>query len=275
MASASTPNLRGPRAPQTVIDLTDDTPPFVHSSRPPQDTSHPTSQPNLPRRFSADVIDVDAIPDPPAQNAGQSTSASPDVEVTFSRSRAPRPHHPTNVARPAQPIEPEPIGDTFGRPRGPGNAFAVGRRRAPGGIPRELQDMLLSRHDAIEARFNEANFRGNNRTAGNHGPRFHLNGGHLNEALRIVGAGPANIENFVPPAIDYNLVALHNDGASAPAPAPPTYQSPPPAREGFTRSPAEDDVIVCPNCDDELGVGESDEKRSVWYTADPVLYIAA
>jgi hypothetical protein len=44
----------------------------------------------------------------------------------------------------------------------------------------------------------------------------------------------------------------------------PTYEEPPPAREGFTRSAEEGDVVVCPNCDGELGVGDTDEKRQVW-----------
>ncbi|KAL8852353.1 MAG: hypothetical protein Q9221_002737 [Calogaya cf. arnoldii] len=47
-------------------------------------------------------------------------------------------------------------------------------------------------------------------------------------------------------------------------PAPPTYDAPPPAREGFTRSPKEDDVLLCPNCEEELGTGKDDKKRQVW-----------
>ena len=45
---------------------------------------------------------------------------------------------------------------------------------------------------------------------------------------------------------------------------PPTYQAPPPPRPGYTRSPNEDIVAVCANCDDELGVGEDDLKKQVW-----------
>jgi hypothetical protein len=32
----------------------------------------------------------------------------------------------------------------------------------------------------------------------------------------------------------------------------PDHVPPPPAQEGFTRSPTEDDVVVCPSCDEEL-----------------------
>lgn len=38
---------------------------------------------------------------------------------------------------------------------------------------------------------------------------------------------------------------------------------PPPAREGFTRSPKEDDVVVCPACDGELMVGPEEQDTSV------------
>ncbi|KAL8801395.1 MAG: hypothetical protein Q9182_004509 [Xanthomendoza sp. 2 TL-2023] len=48
-----------------------------------------------------------------------------------------------------------------------------------------------------------------------------------------------------------------------PQPAPPTYDAPSPARQGFTRSPKEEDVLVCPNCEDELGTGKDDIKRQV------------
>lgn len=46
-------------------------------------------------------------------------------------------------------------------------------------------------------------------------------------------------------------------------PQRPTYQAPPAAPEGFTRSPGEDDRLVCPNCDHELVQGEELEKQ-VW-----------
>lgn len=45
---------------------------------------------------------------------------------------------------------------------------------------------------------------------------------------------------------------------------PPTYEKPPPAREGFTRDITGEDMLVCLNCEDELGVGDNDVKRQVW-----------
>lgn len=39
-----------------------------------------------------------------------------------------------------------------------------------------------------------------------------------------------------------------------PEPRKEDFVPPPPAREGFTRSPKEDDIVVCPACDEELMV---------------------
>lgn len=64
-----------------------------------------------------------------------------------------------------------------------------------------------------------------------------------------------------------------------PPPPPPTYDPPPKPRSGYSRSPKEDDVLICPNCEDELGVGKDDIKKQVWvakkcghvsHTAKPV-----
>ena len=63
-----------------------------------------------------------------------------------------------------------------------------------------------------------------------------------------------------------NMRGFNLDNPSRPVPQPrlPTYEPPPPAREGFTRDLNEDDELICPKCDDELGVGDNDTKRQVW-----------
>lgn len=44
----------------------------------------------------------------------------------------------------------------------------------------------------------------------------------------------------------------------------PTVKSLPPPPEGWTRSPKDKEVLVCPNCDDELGVGDEEVRRQIW-----------
>ena len=84
--------------------------------------------------------------------------------------------------------------------------------------------------------------------------------------------------HFQQPNLNYTIPA-HLDGLTAgpavPPPAtsaaasvvvpPPTVHALPPVRQGFTRSPTDDQTIVCPNCGDELGTGETDEQRQVWF----------
>lgn len=47
-------------------------------------------------------------------------------------------------------------------------------------------------------------------------------------------------------------------------PPPPTYDPPSPPRAGYTRDPREQDILVCPNCEEELGVGKDEIKKQVW-----------
>ncbi|KAI4148130.1 MAG: hypothetical protein LQ340_005228, partial [Diploschistes diacapsis] len=71
--------------------------------------------------------------------------------------------------------------------------------------------------------------------------------------------------NFNHPDLNFETVAFDLGGNDQPpaAPARPIYTAPSPPVEGFTRSPAEDDVVICPNCDCELGQGD-ELKRQLW-----------
>ena len=69
---------------------------------------------------------------------------------------------------------------------------------------------------------------------------------------------PAHL-NYLAPAFD-----LEQPARRQPQPRVPTYEPPAAAQEGYTRTPKEDDVLVCPNCDDELGLGDDEVKRQVW-----------
>ncbi|KAH8722467.1 hypothetical protein GQ44DRAFT_658421 [Phaeosphaeriaceae sp. PMI808] len=69
-----------------------------------------------------------------------------------------------------------------------------------------------------------------------------------------------------PGFMDFELVGfdMGMEPTRPQAPPPPTYQAPPKAPEGFTRSPQEDDTLLCPNCEQELCLGEDEVKRQVW-----------
>ncbi|KAG8631903.1 hypothetical protein KVT40_001043 [Elsinoe batatas] len=83
------------------------------------------------------------------------------------------------------------------------------------------------------------------------------------------GSNPSRTvtQGFVPPGMmDYNAAAFDIGLNDPPRAQAQPFVVPPPkkAADGFTRSPAEDEVVVCPNCGDELALGNTDEKRSVW-----------
>ena len=236
-----------PRRSQTVIDLTADEP-----SVPARRTTEPSS------RSRVDIIDVDAIPE-------RHEPTSPEVEFTFSRQVHPSLNH-RRPPRPAHPIEPSLQRGTFGVDAANLRNLSAARfppasdsnhrymsRAIWAGTFSFLQRLPLARsqapqvnferHDEMERRFGYS--------APRRGPS---------------GTGPVDdLEGFIPPSmLPYDAVALHEESRSPP-PSPPTYSAPKEARAGFTRSPQEDDTILCPNCGDELGVGDTAEKRSVWF----------
>ncbi|KAF1921637.1 hypothetical protein BDU57DRAFT_467321 [Ampelomyces quisqualis] len=70
-----------------------------------------------------------------------------------------------------------------------------------------------------------------------------------------------------PGMLDFDLVGFDMGMGPTRPPAPPpapAYRAPPPAPDGLTRSPEEEGPLICPNCEEELCVGEDEVKRQVW-----------
>jgi hypothetical protein len=72
---------------------------------------------------------------------------------------------------------------------------------------------------------------------------------------------------FMPPDLNFGAtgfnLGLGDSDHEQPA-RPPTYDAPAKAPAGFTRSPQEEERLICPNCSDELCCGDSDIKKQVW-----------
>lgn len=84
---------------------------------------------------------------------------------------------------------------------------------------------------------------------------------------RNLGRGHAHIIRgaFVAPVMDFDTIGFQLGPRTREAPPPPpTYEAPPAAPEGFTRSPEEEGAFICPNCEEELCVGSDEIKRQVW-----------
>jgi len=242
---------------QTVIDLTDepDTPPqprhrHLHSL--------PSSRATRPPRFSrGDIIDLDDRSEPPAQRPTHATAGSPELELLYSRSvpaeaQAGR-QNGVGVAGYARPMEPQP------QLAGPGDFQRASQQgwngNGPGGLAR-LQEFARRMNGAIRPAVAAA-IRGEERirreVAGMAQPAPVM---HRRPVVPALEDGRGEIE--LPQGMDYEIAGF------ALATPPPTYKAPSPAQEGFTRSPREVDVLVCPNCEQELGTGDEELKRQVW-----------
>ena len=67
-----------------------------------------------------------------------------------------------------------------------------------------------------------------------------------------------------PAMMNYGMTAFDLGIEGGNRPPTPKYSPPPEPEAGFTRSPEENEVVVCPNCGDELAMGDSDLKQEVW-----------
>ena len=225
---------------QHVIDLTDDTSSPVASQTAPPTITHPEGQRSAqrPPRFDRDIISIDDQDD----EAVDLREDSPEIQFLTSRPRSrslsttrqPR-HQSTLRQRRHTPAARSPI-----RPQ-------VSLRISGAPMEAHAQQNAAWFLHPFTARVNA------------HSARTHED--ELIEWENFPGG------NFDPPAhLDYLASAFDLDEPARRQPQPrlPTYNPPAPAQEGFTRTPKEDDVLVCPNCDDELGLGEDDVKRQVW-----------
>ena len=90
----------------------------------------------------------------------------------------------------------------------------------------------------------------------------HNYGLHAHRTLQFAVGPPAGLGNM-PGMMDFDTPAFEM-GYGGNRPPTPKYSPPPEPEKGFTRSPEEDEVVVCPNCGDELAMGEDEVKQQVW-----------
>lgn len=253
---------------QEVIDLTGDSsspqtghPNLSSGSRPP-----PVSRSHRPPRLVRDVVPIDDQGD----DAGNLPSAgSPELEFMFSRTLLPTtmPQSRSRGARQLHVRRPgvlsrdsgssvEQIDDSHPTswaewrnrsPRHPPPPAAAGDNQNP---PSRFRTEYLPRLPEGQAR--HYGYDVNNIIVGlmNGDPMFR----NADPGMNLPGE-----LNFVAQGFQMGTHAQ-----PAPPPPPPTYDQPSPPRAGYTRAPKEGDVLVCPNCEDELGVGSDEIKRQVW-----------
>lgn len=97
-----------------------------------------------------------------------------------------------------------------------------------------------------------------------HRHRHHGHGHGLHGTVQF-DAAPMGLGGLVglPGPMDFDTPAF-DMGLGGNRPPTPKYSPPPQPADGFTRSPTEEDEVVCPNCGDELGLGDGEMKQQIW-----------
>lgn len=236
---------------QAFIDLTsDDAGPSAPASA-PEPVQASSNRASRPPRYNREIIAIDEDTQPPIH-----IPDSPEVEFISARTIDP----------PRQPSQPRLIPDIDLTDEGFEIFGARPREGGGGGVNMAFPAFRFARE--VENIFREAAGeiphlrRAIQRVRGS-GARRDTVGVEVEVQPRAGRHRTNVIYGFNAPNLDFEVVGF-DMGQQRQRTATPTYEAPPAAPEGFTRSPAEDDVLVCPNCGDELCVGDTDLKKQVW-----------
>lgn len=246
-----------PQHSQPVIDLTSDDFELTLSgvSTPNMPPAHSPRATRLPN-FDREIIDLsEDTPQVLLHHPLEAVAVpeSPEVEFVAERQlpaserRQPTPFQ--HVRPPDFDLTDEDFQILGGATSGAG---VNGDHPGSGGYPTRAAEAGVG---SMLERFGLYNIRLRNAARGHRAARFARSNG--DDIIRI------GDHTFIPPSLDFHSVGF-DMGLRQHSPAAPTYEAPPPAPEGFTRSPMEDEVLACPNCEDELCTGESEVKRQVW-----------
>ncbi|KAL1987336.1 hypothetical protein VTN96DRAFT_4052 [Rasamsonia emersonii] len=229
---------------ENVIDLTNE------PDSPPQPTrnnglSHrPRNHrpPRFGRNIMADVVDLEEEPDPaPPPPRRDDPPSSPEVQFVRATVRPQRPQRPQNVASRARSF------------MGRSSLFDMLRLRPS----RFGSNDMISGEEAFRR---EVAMRARDLATRHQPPHgvdtLWIDDGHGGEGVDLT----IDVDMDVPFGMDYQVPGFAMGNRSRP---PQSYKPPSPPPEGFTRTAHEDDVVVCPNCDHELGTGD-EIKQQIW-----------
>ena len=222
-------------SPESFIDLTDDSVDAERLAQPLSNTHLPSNRASRLPNFSRQIIDM----------TGDDAPSTPDVEFVSSRPRQRQILRWHNDQ--ADNDEVEILNHMSSAPTsGINGAYpraVANRNAAHRGISmymRQLQNQHARRGEG----------RGNGEEAGE---------GRGHSSQRNYPS------NFTIPNLNYisQAFALQPDHEQE-QPSEDAIAPLPPAPEGFTMSPEEDDILTCPNCDEELCTGDKPQKKQVW-----------
>ncbi|KAL1639230.1 hypothetical protein SLS58_008198 [Diplodia intermedia] len=272
----STPAASSHLPPADVIDLTsEDDPALADSSTTPIAPPIQSARASRPPRFAREIIDLsDDTPPHPPPNPSAQHAAPPSPEVEFVSSRT----IPARRQTPATAVDLTDVEDDFGfevlfadigarhgvnrAPPGEGGFRTRSRRNSP--VHRRLMHILGERTSVQHHQHHQRRERRDQRDTH---PRTSQRAPYIQ---RLIGRDPDGLLELNHGHAGFLAPGVMNYGAAAfdlglERESTPTYEPPPKAPPGFTRSPAEGDVITCPNCDADLCAGpEGGEKSQVW-----------
>ncbi|KAH7342805.1 hypothetical protein BKA65DRAFT_478677 [Rhexocercosporidium sp. MPI-PUGE-AT-0058] len=220
------------RASQTIIDLTDEPEEMAAPPLNAQPRNRSARPPQLGRSDAVNLGDLIDLTD---------DSAEQDVIFTGER------HLPPQLARPGprpRPFAARPVPAPAARAESPSLFLPARHQHAPAMNHREFDQRAI---DAlIPQGMGFGNFLGRlDQPRVDAGPGLGFRNNLLQQNImdQLDMARNAHFQ-AMPHALDYQHVAF--------ADPKPEHIPPPPARSGFTRSPKEDLVLVCPSCEEEL-----------------------
>ena len=246
-----------------VIDLTN-SPPHARL-RPFPEVASSSARASRPPRFPRDIIDLDDQDD--ASDVAVRGN-SPEIELLYTRSV---PVSARQTSRPSGVIEfarARRGGETTRSSVSPPRHFRNNPPRPLTGAWQEQRDQVQRGRQSIDNITRQRITEALNQADFGHGTRRHLHDFAFgirppdDDIQFHEGQGGFNL----PRPFNYHEQGFRLGHGQAPRTQPslPTYDAPPLPRAGFTRSPTENDMLVCPNCEEELGVGGDDLKRQVW-----------
>ncbi|KAK2865155.1 hypothetical protein FQN49_003856 [Arthroderma sp. PD_2] len=230
---------------EDVIDLTQDSDPSLRTGRTPGGreearTNRASRGPRFGRNIMSDVVDLEADSPP----SSQQQASSPEVQFLGSSSL--RPSAPQETARNR---------NTSNQPQH--SQFLLGGTNLMNllrGIQRPAQrfnqEEILRHELALRSR----NFRIFRRVQAQQPAMWEDPPPRDGVDLTI------DLDGDVPIQLDCSASGF---SGVAPRGAEPVYEPPPAAPEGFTRTAQEDDQVICPNCENELGTGDEIGKQ-IW-----------